>query len=310
MDISVVIPVYNEDENILAFYSELNEVLKSSRKDYEIIFVNDGSTDKTPENLEKVRKESRRVKIIDLSRRFGQTAAIAAGLSRASGKIIVTMDGDSQNDPHDIPALLREIEKGYHVVSGWRRKRKDPIMRVMFSRLANRLISLMLGLKLHDYGCTLKALRRDTAKNIKLYGEMHRFIPAVASWNGAKIKEIEVNHRPRKHKKSKYGLNRIIRVFLDLLVMIFLSGYSTKPIRFFGGLSIMSFLLGALSLAALVAMKLFGGVDMTGNPFIILSVLFFLVSVQLVSIGLIGEINIRTYYESQGKTIYNIKHVE
>lgn len=309
MDISIVIPIFNESENISLLYSELNNVMNSLNKKYEVIFVNDGSTDDSLNKLKKIHSENASTKIINLNKNFGQTAAIVAGFDLAEGQIIITMDGDLQSDPHDIPKLLEEIDKSYDIVSGWRKRRKDPILRVIPSRFANWLISILLGLKLNDYGCTLKAYRRDIVKNMNLYGEMHRFIPAVASWNGAKIKEIEVNHRPRKYGKSKYGFNRVIRVLLDLIVMAFLSEYQTKPIRFFGGLAIINFLLAILSFIGLIGMKIFRGADMTGNPLIILVVLFLLVGVQLISIGLISEINIRTYFESQNKKIYHIKEI-
>ncbi len=309
MDTSIVIPIYNEGQNIPSLCSELNKVLDSLNKTYEVIFINDGSSDNTLDELKKIHSQNPKVKIIDLSKNFGQTAAMLAGFHHAEGEIIITMDADLQNDPHDIPLLLKEMDKGFDIVSGWRKKRRDPVLRVLLSGFANRLISILLGLKLHDYGCTLKAFRKRIVKNLNLYGEMHRFIPAVASWTGAKIKEIEVSHRRRKGGRSKYGLNRIIRVFLDLLVMVFFAEYRTKPIRFFGGLAVISFLLGIFSFMALVYMKVSKGIDMTGNPFIILTTLFLLVSIQLISIGLISEINIRTYYESQNKKIYRIKEL-
>jgi len=309
MDISIVIPVFNEEKNVLALHSEIKKVLDALGKSYEIIFVNDGSTDSTLENLKNINKSDPRTRIVSFNRNFGQTAAIAAGFDTAEGAMIITMDGDLQNDPKDIPRLLHETDKGYDIVSGWRKRRKDPSLRVTVSREANWLISKLLGVKLHDYGCTLKVFKKDVVKNMNLYGEMHRFIPAVASWSGAKVGEIEVSHRPRKAGKSKYGYSRIVKVFLDLLTLTFLSEYRTKPIRFFGGMSIASFLLGILSFAALCYMKIVKGIDMTGNPLIILTTLFVLVSAQLISIGFIAEINIRTYYESQKKPIYHIKEI-
>ncbi|MCK5082122.1 MAG: glycosyltransferase family 2 protein [Candidatus Omnitrophica bacterium] len=309
MDISVIIPVYNENQNVPILYKELNDVLPGLNKEYEIIFINDGSTDNTLKNLKDIYSKDRKVRIIDLKRNFGQTAAIAAGFELAEGGIVITMDGDLQNDPHDIPRFLEEINKGFDIVSGWRKKRKDFFLRVILSRIASCLISKILGLKLHDYGCTLKAYQKKVIKDINLYGDMHRFIPAVASSSGAKIAEIEVNHRPRKYEQSKYNLNRIIKVSLDLLLLAFLSEYHTKPIRFFGGLGIISFLLGTFSIIALIYMKVFSGIDMTGNPLIILATLFILVSMQFISIGFVSEINIRTYYESQNKKIYSIKEI-
>ncbi|MCK5013979.1 MAG: glycosyltransferase family 2 protein [Candidatus Omnitrophica bacterium] len=309
MNLSIIIPVYNESKNIPVLYNELNEVLPGLNKKYEIIFINDGSSDNTLENLKEVYSKDRKVRIIDLKRNFGQTAAIAAGFELAEGEIVVTMDGDLQNNPKDIPKLLEKINEGFDVVSGWRRKRKDFFLRVMLSRVASYLISGMLGLKLHDYGCTLKAYQKKIVKDINLYGDMHRFIPAVAHATGARITEIEVNHRPRKYEQSKYSLNRIIKVSLDLLLLAFLSEYHTKPIRFFGGLGLISFLLGIVSVIVLIYMKVISGIDMTGNPLIILATLFILVSMQFISIGLVSEINIRTYYESQNKKIYSIKEV-
>jgi glycosyltransferase involved in cell wall biosynthesis len=309
MDISVIIPVLNEGENILPLHSELKEVLDSISKSYEIIFINDGSNDNTLENLKRAHNANPNVKIINFAKNFGQTAAITAGFNNAEGDIIITMDGDLQNDPHDIPRLLEEINKGFDIISGWRKRRKDFFLRVFISRAANFLISKLLGLKLRDYGCTLKVFRKEIVKQINLYGEMHRFIPAVASWSGVRVGEIAVNHRYRKAGKTKYGYDRIMKVFLDLLTMIFLSEYRTKPIRFFGGLAMWSFLLGAFSFVALCYMKIAKNIDITGNPLMILTALFFLVGFQFISIGFIAEINIRTYYESQKKTIYHIKDV-
>jgi glycosyltransferase involved in cell wall biosynthesis len=310
MDISLVIPVYNEEKNIELLCAETKEVLEGLGKSYEIIFINDGSTDNTLQKLKEAKQSNLSIKIIDFNRNFGQTPAIMAGFNIAKGDIVITMDGDLQNDPHDISMLVEKLNSGFDVVSGWRRKRKDPFLqRVLPSKLGNWLISFALRVSLHDYGCTLKAYKRDVIKNVRLYGEMHRFIPAIASWNGAKIAELEVNHRPRKHGKTKYGLNRTLKVLLDLPLIVFLSEYSTKPIRFFGGLGLISCGLGFLTFLLVVYMKLVNRVDMTGNPLLILCVLFFLVSAQLISMGFLGEINIRTYYESQDKKTYHIREV-
>ena len=309
MDLSIIIPVFNESKNVPLLYRELNEVLIALGIEYEIIFINDGSTDTTLGNLKEIHLKDRRVRIIDLKRNFGQTAAIAAGFELAQGQIVITMDGDLQNDPHDIPRLLAEMNKGFDIVSGWRKKRKDFFARVVLSRIASLLISKILGLRLHDYGCTLKAYQKKIIKDINLYGDMHRFIPAVAGSSGAKITEIEVNHRRRQYERSKYSFNRIIKVSLDLLLLAFLSEYHTKPIRFFGGLGLISFVLGTCSAVALIYMKVFSGVDMTGNPLIILTTLFVLVGTQFIAIGFVSEINIRTYYESQNKKIYHIQEI-
>src|SRR4030042_706079 len=230
MDISVVIPVYNESENISPLSSELKSVLSGLNKDYEMIFINDGSSDGTLQVLKNIHSENPKVKIIDLNKNFGQTAAISAGFNFAKGKIVITMDGDLQNDPHDIPRLIEEIDKGFGIVCGYRENRKDPVLKIIFSKIGNWLISLFLGLKIRDYGCALKAFRKEVIKDLNLYGEMHRFIPAAASWSGAKIEEINVKHRPRKRGKSKYGSSRVVKVFLDLLVWGFLSQYRPKPI--------------------------------------------------------------------------------
>ncbi|MFC1570895.1 glycosyltransferase family 2 protein [Candidatus Omnitrophota bacterium] len=310
MDLSVIIPVHNEEKNIAPLHAELKEVLGGLSKSYEVIFVDDGSTDGTLSELKKIKQGDENLKIINLNKNFGQTPAIMAGFDNASGEVIITMDGDLQNDPADIPKLLSKLDSGFDLVSGWRKKRKDSFfLRVLPSRLANGLISAALKVHLHDYGCTMKAYKRNVITGMKLYGEMHRFIPAIADWKGAKIAEMEVNHRPRRWGKTKYGINRTIKVFLDLLLIVFLSEYSTKPIRFFGGLGLTSGGLGMISLLAVLYMKLFGGTDMTGNPLLILSVLFFLVSIQLISMGFLGEINIRTYYESQDKKTYHVKEI-
>ncbi len=309
-DISVVIPVFNEEDNIKLLYPELKRVLGSLEKDYEIIFIDDGSTDTTPELLHKICREDRKVKGIIFRRNFGQTAAISAGFDYAKGEVIVTLDADLQNDPKDIPQLIEKIEEGYDVVSGWRAEREDPFLsRRLPSHISNWLTSLFTGVKLHDYGCTLKAYRREIAKDIKLYGEMHRFLPALASWVGASICEVKVGHRPRKYGKSKYNFSRINRGFLDLLTVKFLLSFATRPIQMFGKLGLISIFSGFICAIILVAMKLVSRVDMTGNPFLYLSILFLLIGGQFISMGLLGEIISRTYHESQNKSIYFIREV-
>ncbi|MDP8299559.1 MAG: glycosyltransferase family 2 protein [Candidatus Tantalella remota] len=310
MDISLIIPVYNEEQNMLPLYDEIKNVLEELGKTYEIIFVNDGSTDNTLQNLKDIKNDGQELTIINLNRNFGQTAAIMAGFDQAKGNVIITMDGDLQNDPHDIPGLLEKIDEGFDLVSGWRKERKDLfLLRVLPSKVANSLISKVLKVPLHDYGCTLKAYKRDVVKGINLYGEMHRFIPAIASWKGANMAELEVNHRSRKYGKTKYGINRTIKVLLDLVLVAFLSEYSTKPIRFFGGIGLLSAGLCLLSFLMVVLMKLIGGTDMTGNPLLVLSIVSILMSVQFFSLGFLSEINIRTYYESQNKKTYHIKGI-
>ncbi len=309
-DVSVIIPVFNEEENIESLYAELKESLNSLEKDYEIIFVDDGSTDETPALLRRIYREDRKVKGIIFRRNFGQTAAISAGFDYADGNIILTLDADLQNDPKDIPQLIEKIEEGYDVVSGWRAERKDPFLsRRLPSRISNWLISFFTGVKLHDYGCTLKAYRREIAKDIKLYGEMHRFLPALASWVGASICEVKVRHRPRKYGKSKYNFSRINRGFLDLLTVKFLLSFATRPIQIFGKFGLISIFSGFICGIILVFMKVVSGIDMTGNPFLYLSILFLLIGGQFISMGLLGEIISRTYHESQNKSIYFVKEI-
>jgi glycosyltransferase involved in cell wall biosynthesis len=305
--LSIVIPIFNEEENIIPLYRELKNVLEGLRVEHEVIFVDDGSNDGSDEVLQGLAKNDKGIKIIQFRKNFGQTAAIAAGVEHAKGEIIVTMDGDGQNDPRDIPRLLEKLEQGYDVASGWRRHRKDPLLNKRFpSALANGLISWLTRVRLHDYGCTLKAYRRDILKDVRLYGEMHRFIPAYASWVGAKITEMEVAHHPRRHGRSKYGLSRTTSIILDLMTFLFLQHYSTKPIRLFGGTGMTLFGLGILTgLFVLYRRIIWGGVWI--SPMILISLLFITMGVMFILLGLIAEIIIRTYHESQKKPIYAIK---
>jgi glycosyltransferase involved in cell wall biosynthesis len=307
--LSIIIPVFNEEENISPLYHELKAIREGMGVTYEVIFVDDGSDDGSNEILQRLAQEDKGIKVIQFRKNFGQTAAIAAGVEHAQGEIIVTMDGDRQNDPQDIPRLLEQLEQGYDVVSGWRKNRKDPFLSKKFpSAVANRLISWLTSVRLHDYGCTLKAYRRDILKDVRLYGEMHRFIPAYASWVGARITEIEVNHHPRRHGKSKYGLSRTSSIILDLITILFLQRYSTKPIRLFGGAGMTLFVLGIFTgLFVLVRRIFWGGVWI--SPMILISFLFITMGVMFVLLGLIAEIIIRTYHESQGKPIYVVKSV-
>jgi glycosyltransferase involved in cell wall biosynthesis len=305
--VSAVIPIFNEDENITPLYNDLKTVLKELEVAYEIIFIDDGSYDKSREVLQGLAQKDKSVKVIQFRKNFGQTAAIAAGVEHAQGDVIVTLDGDRQNDPRDIPCLLEMLEEGYDVVSGWRKKREEPFLkRRLPSILANRLISWLTGVKLHDYGCTLKAYRRDILQDVRLYGEMHRFIPACASWVGARIAELEVTHHLRSYGRSKYGLSRTISIILDLITIVFLKRYSTKPIRLFGGAGMILLGLGALTGMFVIYRKIFlGGVWM--SPMILGSFLFIIMGVMFILMGLIAETTIRTYHESQGKPIYVIK---
>ncbi len=309
MTLSVVIPLYNEEENIRLLHERLRKALDPLGKEYEILFVDDGSTDGTLSILEEIQTNDQRVIVLSLRRNFGQTAAFAAGFDFARGDVVVTMDGDLQNDPADIPKLL-ELIKDNDLVSGWRKKRKDPFFtRRVPSIMANWLISKVTGVKLHDYGCSLKAYRRDVIKNLKLYGEMHRFIPAVASWYGVRVAEVETVHHPRLHGKSKYGISRTVKVVLDLITVKFLQSFSTKPIQFFGPVGVLSGFLGFFILFYLSADKLFFGRDIGGRPLLLLGALLIIVGIQLIGMGLLGEMLVRVYHESQRKPIYVIKKI-
>lgn len=309
MTLSVIIPLYNEEENVPPLYEKLKEYLESLKKEYEILFIDDGSTDRTLSILEEIQAKDNRVVVLSLRRNFGQTAAFAAGFDFARGDIVVTMDGDLQNDPADISKLL-ELTKDHDLVSGWRKKRKDPFFsRRLPSLVANWLISKVTGVKLHDYGCSLKAYRRDVIKNLKLYGEMHRFIPAVASWYGVRIAEVEVAHHPRLKGKSKYGISRTLKVVLDLITVKFLQSFSTKPIQFFGPIGVVCGFLGFLISLYLVIDKIFLGHQIGGRPLLLLGALMIIVGIQLIGMGLLGEMLVRVYHESQRKPTYVIKKI-
>jgi len=309
MTLSVIIPLYNEEENLPLLYEKLKEYLESLKKEYEILFVDDGSADRTLSILEEIQAKDNRVVVLSLRRNFGQTAAFAAGFDFARGDIVVTMDGDLQNDPADISKLL-ELIKDHDLVSGWRKKRKDPFFsRRLPSLVANWLISKVTGVKLHDYGCSLKAYRRDVIKNLKLYGEMHRFIPAVASWYGVRIAEVEVAHHPRLKGRSKYGISRTLKVVLDLITVKFLQSFSTKPIQFFGPIGVVCGFLGFLISLYLVIDKIFLGHQIGGRPLLLLGALMIIVGIQLIGMGLLGEMLVRVYHESQRKPTYVIKKI-
>lgn len=305
--ISVTVPIYNEEKNIGRLYQKLIHSLDSLNYDYEIIFVNDGSHDKSKEEITRISKTNKCVKAINFKRNFGQTAAMMAGFEFATGDVIIPIDGDLQNDPDDIPRLVEKIEEGYDVCSGWRNNRKDaPITRNLVSRIANTIISTISGVKLKDYGCTLKAYRKDVVKGVRLYGEMHRFIPIYASWEGAKITEIPVRHYPRIHGQSRYGLERTFKVILDLMVITFLDNYAQKPIYVFGGFGILSFFsaLGFLSYACYL--KFFKGISFILTPLPLISTMTFVTGVICILMGLLAEMIMRTYYESQQKKVYLI----
>jgi len=310
LDLSIVIPLLNEEENIPELYSELTEVLATINRSSEMVFVDDGSTDTSFQLLEKLQEEDPRVVVVSFRKNFGQTAAMAAGFDYARGDVIVTMDADLQNDPRDIPLLLEKIDEGNDVVTGWRYDRKDAfINRRLPSMIANKIISKTTGVNLHDYGCTLKAFRQEIIKTIKLYGEMHRFIPAIASGMGISIAEVKVNHRARKYGTSKYGISRTFRVILDLLTVKFLLSYSTRPIHVFGMFGLASSGLGFAIAFIMMLQRQFSGTPMADRPLLLLAILLLFMGVQFITIGLLAELQARTYHESQDKPIYYIQQV-
>jgi glycosyltransferase involved in cell wall biosynthesis len=306
--LSILIPIFNEEENIPSLYDRLLAALKKIGRPYEVIFIDDGSSDGSLEILLDISKKNPNVKIISFSRNFGQTAALSAGIDFSRGEILIPMDGDLQNDPEDILPLLEKIEEGYDAVSGWRKDRKDPFFtRRLPSIIANKMISLISGVRLHDYGCTLKAYKRDILKNIRLYGEMHRFIPIYAQWIGARVAEIPVNHFPRRSGSSNYGLSRIFKVILDLMVVKFLLSYSQKPIYVFGGMGFFMILGAFLSGGYAIYLKIFKGVSFILTPLPLLCVLLLMLGFLSILMGFLAEILTRTYYESQRKPTYQIK---
>ena len=308
IDLSVVIPVFNENESLQPLLVELKQSLEGLPYSWEIIFVDDGSIDGSVDRLKDLQAGDERIGIVLFRRNFGQTAALSAGFDCARGDIIITMDADMQNDPADIGLVVDKLGEGYDIVSGWRRARKDKwLSRKLPSKIANRLISRMTGVHIHDYGCTLKAYRREVIKNLRLYGELHRFIPALANERGARVTEVEVNHRARQYGQSKYTLSRTTRVLLDLANVKFLLEYRTRPLQFFGQLGLIGLGTGGVVFFMTVAMKIFQGVDISGNPLLVLSLFMFTAGIQLISIGLVGELVTRAYYETQGKPIYVVK---
>ncbi len=308
IDLTIVVPVYNERDSLDEFFAELKGALDALPYAWEIVFIDDGSTDGSIDKLLGFQAGSSQVGVVQFRRNFGQTAALSAGFDFAHGDIIITMDADLQNDPADIAALAAKLEEGYDIVSGWRHARKDSwLNRKLPSKIANWLISRMTKVKLHDYGCTLKAYRREVVKNLRLYGELHRFIPALANERGARVTEIKVNHRPRRFGRSKYTLSRTTRVLLDLANVKFLLEYRTRPIQIFGKLGLASLGSGMLMFLGAIAMKLWRNADLTGNPMLLLSLVLLMAGIQLISTGLVGELVTRAYYETQGKPIYVVK---
>lgn len=303
--ISIIIPVFNEEKNLEPLWDKISKELERINRSFEVIFIDDGSLDRSPKIIESLARRDPRIKAIFFRRNFGQTSAMSAGFDYARGDVIIPMDGDLQNDPADIERLLAKLDEGYDVVSGWRVKRRDKhVSRILPSFFANKLISIISGVKLHDYGCSLKAYRRSVIKGVRLYGEMHRFIPIYASWLGARVTEIPVKHHPRKFGRSKYGIERTVKVFLDLIVIKFLGSYAQKPIYIFGAFGLLC-LLGAF-LAGLFAiyLKLFTGRSFIQTPMPLAAVLLFSVGFNSILMGLLAEMTVRTYFESQGKTTY------
>ncbi len=305
-DLSIIVPIYNERENIPELVLQVNDAL-NDRFTYELVLVNDGSSDGSTEELDRVAAEDKRIRVVHFRRNFGQTAAMMAGIHHATGDILVPMDGDLQNDPADIPKLIDELNKGYDVVSGWRKDRQDnPIKRNLPSRIANSLISKISGVHLNDYGCSLKAYRRDVIQDVHLYGEMHRFIPIYASWFGARVTQIPVNHRARVHGVSKYGLERVVKVILDLIVVKFLSDYSQKPIYVFGGFGLLNFAGSFLVFLLMLYYKFFGDKSFIETPLPQLATTLFAMGGFCILLGLVAEMNVRIYYETSGRKVYSV----
>jgi len=310
LDLSVVIPVYNEEDNVAALHAQIRAALDALARPSEIVLVNDGSRDGTAAALDALAASDPGLTVVHLRRNFGQTAAMAAGFDLARGAVIVAMDGDLQNDPADISLLLAKLDEGYDVVSGWRRNRRDKwLTRLVPSRIANWLISSLTGVKLHDYGCSLKAYRREILRDVHLYGEMHRFIPALAHWAGGSVAEVAVSHRARTAGKSKYGLGRTTRVLLDLLTVKFLLSYSTKPIHVFGPPGLLAVLVGVGLGLYLTFVKLVEGYNIGHRPLLMLAVLLVLTGAQFITMGLLGEIQARTYYEATGRPPYAVRRI-
>jgi glycosyltransferase involved in cell wall biosynthesis len=306
-DISVFLPVYNEEPNLRPLHAKLDEALRKLGRTAEIIYVDDGSTDGSLEILRGLARIDPRVKVVALRRNYGQTAAMAAGIDAATGRVLIPMDADLQNDPADIVRLLEKLDEGYDVVSGWRKNRQDTLItRKIPSMIANRIISWIGGVPLHDYGCSLKAYRRESLEDVRLYGEMHRFIPIYASWAGARVTEIPVEHHPRTMGKSKYGLSRTLKVVLDLMTIKFMASYQTKPIYVFGTFGILAFIISILAGLWAVIKKL-EGIAFILTPLPMLAIVMFAVGVQFLLMGLLAEMLVRTYHESQAKRIYAVR---
>lgn len=309
-DLSVVIPLHNEEPNLTELHRELTDALGAWGRPYELVLVDDGSTDGTFDALKALAAGDPHVRAIALRRNFGQTAAFAAGFAHARGRIIATSDGDLQNDPRDLPMLVARLEEGHDIVCGWRRQRRDPwLTRRLPSRLANWLISRTTGVRLHDYGCSLKVFRAEVVRSLRLYGEMHRFIPAIASEQGVRIAEVAVNHRPRRFGASKYGLSRTVRVVLDLFTVKFLLSYATRPLQMFGPPGLLMGAAGLAIVAYLGYVRLVMGQAIADRPLLLLGMLLAFAGMQLLTLGLLAELQARTYHESQDKPIYLVREI-
>lgn len=308
--VSFVVPIYNEEDNVELLYRELVDVVTQGKLNAEFVFVDDGSSDLTVANLKKVCRNDNRVRVVELRRNFGQTAAMSAGFDLAEGSVVVTLDGDLQNDPHEVPKMIQKLNEGYDIVCGWRKNRQDKVLsRIIPSMIANKIISRTTKVELHDYGCSLKVFRAEIVKNIRLYGEMHRFIPAVASQLGVRMVEVPVNHRARQFGTSKYGISRTIRVILDLLTVQFLLGFATRPLHLFGFLGLSASFLGAGLLSYLTFERLVLGIPLANRPILMLGVMLVLIGLQFICSGLLAEVMVRTYHESQGKKIYSVRNI-
>lgn len=308
-EVSVVVPLLNEQDNIGPLYEQITHSLKD-KYDYEIIFIDDGSTDKSFDILAGLHEKDEKIRVISFRKNFGQTPALSAGFTHSRGKIIIALDADLQNDPADIPDMIVRLNEGFDVVSGWRKKRHDnAITRLLPSKIANWLISRITGVKLHDYGCTLKAYRREVLEETKLYGEMHRFIPALASWSGARIAEMAVNHRPRTAGQTKYGMGRTFKVVLDLITVKFLGSFSTKPIYIFGGLGLASGIGAIASGWIVIYQKFANNFSINRNPLLVLTAMLITTTIQFILMGLLAELLVRTYHESQNRPTYVIKQI-
>ncbi len=308
--ISIIIPVFNESESIGYLLDEVLNVMHNNKINFEIVVVNDGSKDNTSNVLDELSHTIKELSVISLRKNYGQTAAMSAGFDNSNGEIVITLDGDLQNDPNDIPILISHINEGYDLICGWRYDRKDKLInRRIPSKIANKLIAKVTGLKLHDYGCSLKAFKKEILDDIKLYGELHRFLPVLANIEGAKIKEIKVNHRSRKYGSSKYGIDRTFRVLMDLLTVWFMTKFLTRPMYGFGFVGIISILVSLGMTSYLILVKMFGE-DIGNRPMLMFALILGIAGVQLFSFGLLSELLIRTYHESQNRPIYRVRKIQ